>query len=98
MPKQNELPAIEGPGVSPPRRIKAIDTAADVYVAARDARMTALQEEIKRRDRLLELMQDHKLTTYRFDDEEVEVLPGKTKVKVRRISEDGADKEDPDED
>lgn len=89
--KQGDLPAIEGEGVAP-KRIKALEVAADNYVDRRDTRMKLTEEEVAARSKLAELMKQHNLTIYRFGDEQVEVKPGKDKVKVRKV--DGTETED----
>ena len=52
--------------------------------------MANLQKEIARRDALVDLMHKHGLKMYRRGEEVVEVLEGKTKVRVRTMSEDDA--------
>lgn len=72
-------------GAEPPR-IAAIDKAADLYVDARDERMAALEIEVDRKSKLLELMKKNKLTTYRTDDDqEVNIVESAESVKVRKV-------------
>ncbi len=78
-PRQQYLP---GEDMAPPS-IPIVDEAARDYVEFRDARMSALKQEIEAHDKLLSLMQDKGLTEYNFEEFSVRV-DSKTKVKVRR--------------
>jgi hypothetical protein len=76
------------PGMKPPS-IKEIDSAAEDYVEARDGRGVAQKEEIKQRDRLLELMKKHSLVRYEYDGKVVEIIhEDKEKVKVNAKKDD----------
>lgn len=98
MPAQAEMPGMERP------KIKAIEEAAINYKRTRDRRMKLTEEEISTRQNLLDVLHKHleKLTPnaageyhYRLDDdEEVVLLPGKEKVKVRSILQDEGGQED----
>lgn len=66
------------PGQEPPR-IKAIDTAAEAYVAKRDARMAAGTLEQDAYGKLAEVMHEHKLDHY--------VIPGTDLVVTRDVKE-----------
>lgn len=92
--KQNDLPAIEGEGVAP-KKIKAIEVAADDYVEKRDTRMSWTEKEVAARNKLITLMKEHGLEKYRFGDEEVSLKPGKDGVKVKKI--DGTENENGEE-
>ena len=90
MAKNEELPGVEGPGVSRPK-IKAIENAASTYVDARDKRMALTQKEVAMKTNLIQVMDAHldKLTPdgdgcyhYFYDDLEI-VLKKKENVKVR---------------
>jgi hypothetical protein len=98
MPRKIQELGLEGPGVAPQKRIKAIEDAAEDYVSARDARMIQLEAEIQKRDSLLALMQKNGLSTYTYDDEKIEVIPGPIKVKVRKVSEPEYEQEPDEED
>lgn len=82
-PKQEEMP-IEGEGVAP-KRIKAIDVAADKYVEIRDTRMEWTEKECKARDNLVAKMKEHGLSMYRYGDHEVVLKEGDPKVKVKNV-------------
>lgn len=79
--KQTELQGMEAPSIG------EIDNAGEEYVTHRDARIARLAKEIEAKKKLLDLMEKHKLTVYRFDDMTVEVTPGTKKIKVKRIGE-----------
>lgn len=96
MPRIQDLPGVEGPGVSKPK-IKAIEVAAGEYEKMRDTRMSWTKKEVESRAKLIELMKKHELEQYDFGDHRVELIPGVDKIKVRTIN--GEDEgEDPGED
>lgn len=82
--KAQDLPGVEGPGVSRPK-IKAIEVAADDYVEVRDKRMAMTTKEIAARTKLVDVMKKHGLLRYQFSDHEVVMVPGQDKVRVRTI-------------
>lgn len=66
-------------------RVKELDDAAYEYVEARDTRMAATVEEVKHKEKLLELMKKHQQQIYRLDDDQVvEVVHESETVKVRK--------------
>lgn len=79
--KQQEL---EGVGQTP---IKEIDEAAEEYVQLRDSRMATLKKEIDAKKTLIDLMHEHGVTSYKFEDgDDVERearLEAKEKLTVR---------------
>jgi hypothetical protein len=85
--KQKEFAGMERP------KIAAIESAADDYVSMRDKRMALVEKEISARTLLIQLMDEHKLTSYRYDNMVVTVLPAK-KVKVKAAKDDGDDDDD----
>lgn len=85
-----ELPGVEGPGVSRPK-IKAIETAAADYVIDRDKRMKMTEKEVAAKKNLITVMEKHldKLVPdddgvyhYLYDDLEI-LFSKKENVKVR---------------
>ena len=91
MAKTKRKPRVKQPYLAEdmaPDAVPAIDEAAESYVEARDARMSHLKTEIERQDELLQLMREHKLSTYEFDGYTVS-LDTATKVKVKRKKEAG---------
>ena len=53
-----ELPGVEGVGVSP-KRIPAVEEAADKYVRARDARQRLTDKEVEAKENLSKVMHEH---------------------------------------
>lgn len=84
--KQTSIPGTE------PKSITEVDTAAEAYVEARDERMALTEKEVEAKGNLLRVMEKHDLTTYRDESADppllVIVVPGESKVKVRREAED----------
>ncbi len=72
---------MKGNGLERPAN-KKIEEAADEYADLRDQRMAVLAKEIAAKEKLLFIMHQHKLTTYKYDGRIVELLPTE-KVKVR---------------
>lgn len=94
MPKTEELPAMEGPGIGT-KKIKAIETAVDAWRDNVAQRMAFTKKEVETRQRVIELMHEHSVTVYPYgDDQQVVLIAGKEKVKVKAVGED----EDEDED
>ena len=91
--KQEDLPAIEGEGVAP-KKIKEIEIAAGDYVSIRDKRMALTEKEVLARQTLVELMRKHGLTNYRYDEEEVVLIEGEFKVKVRLVDPERSESEE----
>lgn len=70
--------------------IQEIDTAAEAYIALRNARMKATEHETESKTALIEVMKKHGLSVYRFEDddgEHVVTLADKTNVKVTDVEE-----------
>ena len=80
---------MEGPGVAPVKLPK-VDKLARTYVEARDTRITALNEEIESKRKLIEALHFHadQIKTpdgtlmYHFDDSIITLEAGKEKLKV----------------
>lgn len=94
-PAQDDLPAIEGPGVAPPR-IRAIDKLADEYIEIRDQRVQMTPQEVAAKQNLIGALHKHaaKLGTqpdgsivYRYGTIQITLLPGKEKLKVQDVDE-----------
>lgn len=68
------------------KQVPELDTAAEAYVAARDARMRKTERETTAREALVAAMKTHRVTVYQ--DKEagliVTLVVGKDKVKVTR--------------
>lgn len=76
--------------------VKQIEEVAEEYVRVRDARMDLTKKEVSARNRLLDLMHEHKLQTYEYDEHVVEITQ-KEKIKVKKAGAD-EDAEDADDD
>jgi len=94
-PTTDDLPAMEGEGVAR-KKVKAVETASDNYVEARDNRMALTVKEVEAKIILIAKMKEHGIVEYVYDDHKVILKPGKDNVKVRSI--DGDDFEDDDQD
>lgn len=83
-PRQQALSKdLESPG-----KIKAVTDAACEYEEARDVRIAASGPEKEKKDRLIQLMQKHKLTEYADTDAGIRVrlVPENVKCKVERLA------------
>ena len=82
-PKQAEIPGTER------QRIAELDDIAETYRELRDKRMKLQQEENDQQAALHEAMKKHKLTKYRYldedGDEEEAYVEDKVKVGVRKV-------------
>ena len=78
-PVQTRIPGTE------PKKIAEVEKAAKQYRQDRDARMELLADEVESRAKLMEAMTKHGLTEYKYDDQEVRIVEGETKVKVRTV-------------
>jgi len=88
--KKKETPTQKFIAGTEPVSIGEIDKAADNYRAARDSRMSELEEEIELQGKLLAVMRKHNLSKYIYDGYEVVVLDGDAKAKVKRVKEKAA--------
>jgi UDP-N-acetylmuramyl pentapeptide synthase len=91
MPRTEDIPGIEGEGVSQ-KKIPAVTKAATRYLEVRDQRMALTEKEVDAKAVLLNAMEENGLTIYRFDDHCVEVT-SKKNVKVKS-ADDGEGSED----
>lgn len=65
--------------------IADIEQAAAHYVTVRDQRMELTEEEVQAQQELVRLMDEHKLTSYQCDEEDLTVeMVDKRKAKVKR--------------
>ena len=94
-PKQEELPAMEGPGVAPVK-IPAIDKLAEKYKQARDRRLEESKPERDAKTKLIGAIHKHKAeigadnngeVIYRYEDTVVILKPGKEELKVKELKE-----------
>ncbi len=80
-----------------PETIEAIVDAREKYVEARDLRMEYGKKETELRIKLIEAMQKHERTVYSDGKYVVEVIQGKTRVKVKTAAGDEGDDDPPEE-
>jgi hypothetical protein len=76
------------PGTTAPT-VKAVESAAEVYVDVRDERMGLTKREVQAREKLIAVMKTHGLTVYRLpaDDGEgalIVTVSDESKVTVRK--------------
>lgn len=81
-PKQDDIPGVEGEGVSL-KKIRRLDDAIDAWREAVEKRMKLSLTEIEKRDRVLTIMHEEGLSRYRWTDDRNVVL--KDGVKVEKI-------------
>src|SRR5437763_12552165 len=98
MPKQKDLPGVEGEGVSPVR-IAEVDEACDEYVKLRDKRCTLTPKEIAAKAKLIDAIHSNakKLPrnaegsiVYQNSDFKISLAPGQEKLKVKEVNSDDA--------
>lgn len=68
MPRNEDLPGVEGEGVSAQKTIKAVDEAFEELIAQRTKRMNAGEKEGEASAKLVALFHKHNLKVYTFDD------------------------------
>lgn len=90
MPKRQEELEISGPGVAP-QRFKDIDRAADSLQDLLEQRAKLSEGITAAEKKVLERMDEHQLTTYKYRDQEVKVDPGKIHVKIKTVKAQGVD-------
>lgn len=93
--KQNDLPAMEGPGVAQPK-IQVIEDAAEEFSKLQEKRKRIKEQEDEALDRLVAAMHIHEeklgrngegYLIYKYDDMLVTLKPGNEKAKVCRLDE-----------
>jgi len=90
MPKNVDLPGVEGPGVSPVR-IKAVDEAFDALIGARTKRMSWGEKEAEASAELVALFHKNDLSIYVFDDRKYTL---KQIEKIKLLPKDEVEEED----
>lgn len=82
--RQLEIAGTERP------RVKEVDAAAEEYVEIRDKRMKLTVEEKERKEKLIAVMQQHKLTFYEDLESDpplqVWLVNGEVNVKVKKLN------------
>lgn len=74
------------PGMEPPT-IKEVEEAAEDYEEKRDKRMEHTKREVAAAAHLLNMLEKHNLTEYKFDGKKAFIVAGGKKVKVRTLKE-----------
>ena len=92
MPKQDDMPGIEGPGVAP-KRIKKLDNAVAQWRATVAARQELTEKECESRDKVLAMMHAEGITQYHYYDEDDKkkllIIEGTEKVKLKALPKEG---------
>lgn len=91
MSNQQELPNVEGPGVSKPEGIAELDNALRDYLAVRDPRMDLTKKEVPLRKVVTDLLHAHEATIgkdedgiirYKYNGKMVKLRPSKEKLSI----------------
>lgn len=81
-PKAQDLPGVEGPGISTPK-FRDIDRLADKYVEALDE-ATSLKTTMEDLETdIIAKMEEHHLALYKFSDRKIILKAGKTRIKIK---------------
>jgi hypothetical protein len=94
--KPQDLPGVEGPGVSIPK-FKDLDKLGDKFIDLRDEKAALAGKMTKLEDQIVELMRDHDITRYVFGDQEMVLKEGKVHVRVKTVKVGGGATDDPDD-
>lgn len=92
-PKAIDLPGVEGPGVSPVKH-KDLDKLGDEFIDLRDQKSKLAEEMTGIQTKIIDKMIEKEIKKYRFSDQEIEIIDGKRKVKVKTVKVDSADGDD----
>jgi hypothetical protein len=77
-------------GLGAPPKIRKIEEAAQAYRETRDRRMKLTEREVTAKDFLINLMHEHNIKTYKYDDGEGQIeikITDKENVKVAPVKE-----------
>jgi len=88
--KTAELPAMVGEGVER-KAIPAIDKQAERVSDCCEQRKADTEKERGEREKLLKLLDDHKLDFYRLDDGRIVYIDDKRKAKIKSATDDTED-------
>lgn len=83
---QTEMP-IEGKGVSPVKD-KKLDKLCDDFLDKIDTRATLSEEITATETKILDRMEELKVTVHRFRDQLARIKPGKAHVKIKTVKAD----------
>lgn len=82
--KTQDLPGVEGPGVSLPK-FKDLDRLADKFIEVRDQKAELATKLGDLEKQIADKMIHHGLDRYKFSDQEVIIKTGKTHIKIKTV-------------
>lgn len=92
-PKAQDLPGVEGPGVAPVK-YKDLEKPGDEFVELRDDKAELATKMTGVQTKIIDKMIEKGITKYRFSDQEIELIDGKRKVKVKTVKVASEDNDD----
>lgn len=82
--KQEDLPAMEGPGVSLPK-FKDLDRLGDKFISLRDEKAELATKLGDVETNIVEKMIAHGISRYRFSDQEIILKPSTNHIKIKTV-------------
>lgn len=82
--KTQDLPGVEGPGVSLPK-YKDLDRLADKFIEVRDEKAALATKLGEIEKKIADAMIEHQLSRYKFSDQEVVLKEGKIHIKIKTV-------------
>lgn len=95
-PKPQDLPGVEGPGVSPVK-IKELERLGDKFIEIRDDKAELARKLSKIEAQMAEIMTENGLSKYQFSDQEMILKQGKVHVKIKTVKAEGVEVDPDDE-
>lgn len=86
-PTQEEIP-MEGAGVAPVKD-KKLDTLCDKFIELRDSKAATATQIGETEGKILERMDELKITVHKFSDQIASIKTGKNHVKIKTVKVDG---------
>lgn len=93
-PTPQDLPGVDGPGVSRPK-YKDLDKLADKFCELRDGKANLASEMGDVEKKIIEKMDEHGLSVYHYGDQKVELKGASIHIKVKTVKVEAA--EEPEE-
>lgn len=90
--KQDDLPAMTGPGVEQPK-FKDLDRLGDKFIEIRDEKAALATKLGEVEKKIADCMAEHSLLKYQFSDQEIVLKPGKNHIKIKTVKATAADSE-----
>lgn len=85
--RTEELPGVEGEGVSP-KKIKRLDNAINAWRSYMTERMDVLEKEVEARNKVVSIMHEEGVTSYPYwvtdDEKKMVVLDSTEKLKLKK--------------